>query len=144
MCKRYFVFAIVLFLTSLASADLTVLSGNVKDIGLLMDVGYYFHIENQTPLVLEMVTEARDPFRTYEACRTTTITANFNLTLNPSVRATSPAGGTWKVELSHQVLSVGSTDVEMCVRGESVQVERLVGGTQVKVAELRIGVIPLQ
>lgn len=126
-----------------ASGDITTAVGNIQDISLLIDIGYYFHVEDQTPMILERVHNASDPFRTYEACRTTAITCNFNLTLTAQVRATSAAEGRWTAEYSPHRLSTGTTNVHICVRGENLMVERITGGKKVQVAELRIGVIPL-
>ena len=142
MLKKGLLAVILMLSAATAHADLPVGVGNIRDIGLLLDIGYYFHVQDQTPMVLERVATGPDPYRTYEACRTTTITCNFRLMLTAQVHPTSAAEGRWTASYSPQSLSEGTTTVEFCVRGEGLQIERLTGGTQVKVAELRIGVIP--
>jgi hypothetical protein len=144
MLKKAVYISLLLVLSRGGRADVTTFTGNIQDISCMLEIGYYVNVEDQTPMLLERVANSADPFRTYYGCRTTAITCNFTLSLNAHVRATSVAEGDWSVNFSHQALSPGTTNVEFCVRGENVHIERLQGGGRVKVAELRIGVVPLE
>ncbi len=144
MLRKALFLGILLVSGITARADLPTLTGNLQDISCLLEIGYYVNVEDQSPMILERVANSADPFRTYYGCRTTAITCNFTLNLSVHVKATSAAEGNWSVSYSHQALAPGTTNVEFCVRGESVHIERLTGGGRVKVAELHIGVIPLE
>jgi len=144
MLKKAMFLAILLLPSGTGRADLPTFTGNIQDISCLLEIGYYVNIDNQSPLILERVANAADPFRTYYGCRDTAITCNFTLSLNAYVKGTSVAEGDWSVSYSHQALSPGTTNVEFCVRGENIHIERLTGGSRIKVAELHIGVIPLE
>lgn len=144
MLKKALFLGILLVPAITGRADLPTITGNLQDISCLLEIGYYVNVEDQTPMILERVASSADPFRTYYGCRNTGITCNFALNLSVYVKATSVAEGNWSVTNSHQMLSPGTTNVEFCVRGENVHIERLTGGGRVKVAELHIGVIPLE
>lgn len=115
----------------------------VTTIDVILDVGYFIHVVDQSPIEVTQNTSAQDPFTTYVGCKTTDVTTNFPAELSGSVSPTSAAGGNWSASFAPSDISPGTTSVEICVSGSKVQIVNLVGGAKnVKVAELTVMVAP--
>ena len=116
--------------------------GHVAVVDVLLDVGYYIHVMDQSPLVVTQDRQSINPYRTYSGCKTTAVTANFNAELRVSARATSLAIGLWTPRVTPRFVDPGTTDIKICVTGRNVNITRLNAGREnVRVAELRMEVI---
>jgi hypothetical protein len=121
----------------------TLVEQEIATIDVQMDVGYYIHIDDQDPITVVQDTTAANPYKTYTGCKTTDITSNFAANLTIEVAAVSAAGGGWSGTITPAAIPAGTTNVEICVTGNDVNIEALVGGSKgVKVAEATIKVLP--
>ena len=118
-------------------------SSNVNNVDLLLDVGHYIIIDEQVPIILKPDASSANPFRTYEGCRVTPVTCNFTFELSTRIEPVPEAGGQWSSTISPIVVTPATQSIEICVRATDVQIEKLPAGTQYKVAELIVYVIPV-
>jgi hypothetical protein len=118
-------------------------------IAVIMDVGYYIHVLDQNDIKVKQDSSADDPYRTYSGCATREFFVNFPADISASIAgaAGSAAGGDWSVTLkalnglAGELISVpfGTTPVEICVKGEKINLEALTGGDEsVHVADITI------
>ena len=119
----------------------------ITTIDVVMDVGYYIHVKDQKSIKVHQNTAASDPYKTYRGCKTTDVISNFDAKISGKVNGTSDAGGDWKALFdgaSSVTVAPGTTNIEICVEGKKVNIEKLKGqaGTEQKVAELHIMVVP--
>jgi len=115
----------------------------VCKIDVLMDVGYWIKVDNQDPFWVSQDSASSDPYHTYKGCKKTDVLSNFNAQLIIDVAAKSAAGGNWSGTATPSVVPPGTTNVEICVTGTKVAIEKLTGGTKkVKVAEVTVKVLP--
>ena len=115
-------------------------------IDVILDVGFFIHIKDQKPIKVSQVSNASNPFETYAGCKTTDIIANFSAKVWGKVKGLDPSKGDWSATFdgnSEVLVGAGTTNVEICVMGEKVKIEKLQGGSSdVKVADLTILVVP--
>jgi hypothetical protein len=117
---------------------------DMTEMDVLMTVGYYIQVMDQNPIHVSQDVTSADPYRTYEGCKTTDIQSNFWAQLIVEAAAVSLAGGHWSATVEPDYVTPGISTVEICVRGENVQIEKLFGGAQnIKVAEIVVKVLPL-
>jgi hypothetical protein len=117
----------------------------VARIDVQLNVGYYIHILNQDPILVNQDSTAGNPYETYVGCFNSDVESNFNATLTASVKGTSAAGGKWKVTsgASHDIPAASTTPITVCVKGEEVKIGKLTGGAKkVKVAEIIFEAVP--
>jgi hypothetical protein len=120
----------------------------VTTIDVVLDVGYYIHVKDQKAIKVSQDTSATNPYTTYTGCKTTKIISNFDASVSGKMSSSSPAGGSWSAKFdggsSVSIMADPSgQDVEICVTGTKVALEKLEGGAKnVKVAELTIWVLP--
>jgi hypothetical protein len=115
----------------------------VAKIDVIMDVGYWIEIVDQKPIKVGQDTTATNPYATYTGCKKTDVVTNFNVQLILEAAAASTAGGSWSATASQAVLPPGKTNIEICVTGTGVKIEKLIGGSKdVKVAEVTVKVLP--
>ena len=115
----------------------------VCKIDVVMDVGYYINIVDQKAITVKQDTSSADPYRTYVGCKKTDVKANFNAQLSLSAAATSLAGGSWSATATPSIVTPPLTNVEICVKGTGVDIDKLSGGAKgVKVAEVTVKVLP--
>ena len=116
---------------------------------VIMDVGYYIHILDQSAIKVVQDSSADDPYRTYTGCATKAFFVNFPADIRASIvkAAGSAAGGEWSVTLkapggqaATQIsIAHGTTPVDICVLGRKINLEALTGGTgNVHVADITI------
>jgi hypothetical protein len=125
----------------------TYVAQEVTTIDVVMEVGYYIHVKDQKSIKVSQDTSAKDPYKTYKGCKTTDIISNFDAKVSGSVNAESAAGGSWSAKFNgggSVTVPAGTTNVEICVYGSKVAIEKLTGeaGKEVKVATLHIKVVP--
>ena len=119
----------------------------ITTIDVTLDVGFFIHIKDQKPIKVHQDTSAgTSAFETYKGCKTTDVITNFDALIYGEVKATSPAGGNWSATFDGEdetQVSSPSENIEICVMGAEVKIEKLQGGTKdVKVADLTILVLP--
>jgi hypothetical protein len=121
----------------------------VTTIDVVLDVGYYIHVKDQKAIKVSQDTSSSSPYTTYTGCKTTAIISNFDASVSGKMKSTSTAGGSWSAKFDGgNTLNIMADpmgqDVEICVTGTKVALEKLVGGAKnVKVAELTIWVLPM-
>jgi hypothetical protein len=115
----------------------------VCKIDVVMDVGYYINIVDQKAIKVVQDSSSTDPYHTYVGSKKTDVKTNFNAQLILSAAATSAAGGTWTPTITPSTIPAGSTQVQFCVKGTGVQIDKLVGGAKdVPVAQITVKVMP--
>jgi len=115
----------------------------VCKIDVVMDVGYYINIVDQKAITVKQDSTNSDPYHTYVGCKKTDVKANFSAQLLLSAASASAAGGTWSATATPSVVTPPLTNVEICVKGTGVNIDKLTGGAKaVKVAEVTVKVLP--
>jgi hypothetical protein len=116
----------------------------VAKIDVQLNVGYYIHILNQDPILVNQDSSASNPYETYVGCFNSDVESNFNATLTASVKGTSAAGGKWSVTSGASIpIPVGTTPITVCVKATELKIGKLTGGaTKVKVAEITFKAVP--
>jgi hypothetical protein len=118
----------------------------ITTIDVIMDVGFFIHIKDQKPIKVHQDTSAKNPYETYVGCKTTKIISNFDAAVSGKVVGTTDAKGSWKAKFDGEStvnVGAGSQDVEICVTGTKLKIEKLAGGAKkLKVAELTVMVVP--
>jgi len=113
----------------------------VATVDIVLDVGYYIHILDQSPLIVVQDSQSLNPYKTYSGCKKTSVDANMRAELSASARATSLAVGLWTARVTPRFIQPGTTDIEICVTGRNVNIRRLNAGREnVRVAEVSIQV----
>jgi hypothetical protein len=121
----------------------TYVAQEICKIDVIMDVGYYIQIVKQDAIKVTQDTTSNDPYHTYAGCATKEVKSNFNATLSATAAATSPAGGSWTPTITPTTVPAGSTQVQFCVKGTGVNIDKLVGGAKdVPVAQITVKVMP--
>jgi hypothetical protein len=121
----------------------TLVPQSICTIDVTLDVGYFIHIKDQDPIKVNQDGSDGDPYHDYTGCKTTDVTTNFAANLTISVGSTSAGGGSWSGSITPSAVPIGTTNVQICVSGKDVAIEKLYGGTKnVKVAEATINVVP--
>ena len=114
----------------------------VATINAVMDVGYYIHILDQTPVYIGPDASIGNPYFSYSGCKETEIVSNFAARFELSVISTSPAGGYWQAKVHPEEVH-GKVPVEMCVYVRELAVAKLDDPSKpAKVAEMRVRVYP--
>jgi len=112
-------------------------------IDVVLDVGFYIEIVDEKAIKVEQDTQSSDPAKTYVGCKKTDVKSNFAAQLLVSAAAASAAGGSWSATVTPNTVPAGTTNVEICVKGTSVDISKLTGGSKnVKVAEVTVKVLP--
>ncbi|MCH8217642.1 MAG: hypothetical protein IH892_12835 [Planctomycetes bacterium] len=120
----------------------------VTTIDVCLDVGYFIQILDTDCIKVTQDTGASNPYKTYVGCLLTDIESNFDATLSAKItsKGNSVAKGEWKVKLdggSSVNIPAGDSDVEICVTGKKVNINKLHGGdSDVVVAEVTLQVVP--
>jgi hypothetical protein len=129
----------------------TYVAQDVAVVDVLLNVGYYIHILNQSPFYVDQDTSSSDPYHTYVGCFNSEVDTNFDATISASIAAAdgSLAEGSWSVTSiavnggAPIVTAAGQNDLEICVKGSKVKIENLVGGSKDNVvAKLTIKAVP--
>jgi hypothetical protein len=121
----------------------TYVAQEICKIDVIMDVGYYIQIVKQDAIKVSQDTTSNDPYHTYTGCATKEVKSNFNAALSVSAAATSAAGGSWTATVNPSTVNAGSTQVQFCVTGTGVNIDKLTGGAKdVKVAQITVKVMP--
>ena len=124
----------------------------VCTIGVVLDVGHYIHIFDQSPIKVQRYGMS-DPYRTYRGCTVTDIHSNFPFLMIVSAHGTVPGSGKWRAEvgpekfdggwMDNTPLNPGLNRVKICVQGENVEIEKLPAPyVGMKVAEVVIQLLP--
>lgn len=92
---------------------------------------------------LEPDPTAPNPQRTLVGCTTATVQSNSRVQLGVEVTAASAAGGTWSGTVTPAVINAGTTVVEICVRGENVDLTQVPPGANRQLASLSLFAVPL-
>lgn len=150
MCKTTLRVMMCLFIVASASAgDLKVHTwpcmvmpvADVATVDVVLDVGYYVHILDQSPLIVTQDSQSINPYRTYSGCNKTSVVTNMPAELIASARATSLAIGVWTARVTPKFIQPGMTNIDICVTGRNVNIKRLTAGREnVRVAEVSIQV----
>ena len=98
---------------------------------------------NPEPIVVKQDTHGKEPYRTYLGCRKADVLTTLLTRLNVMINAgTSPAGGSWGVTVTPSEIH-GKIQVEICAKGDNVQIERLTEGLRgATIARITIQMIP--
>lgn len=93
---------------------------------------------------LEPDTASVDPSSTFVGCFTVSVGPNFKADVTVQVNPTSVAGGNWSGSAEPQTIGPGEgIPVEICIRGENVDVGALVGSEEpIQVAEAEMWMMP--
>ena len=148
---------IVFFVLCMAAREAQAFGSNIvinsaelkHRLAVVMDVGYYIHVLDQNDIKVKQDSSADDPYRTYSGCATRDFFVNFPADISASIAgaAGSVAGGDWSVTLkaldglaaTEIDIPFGTTPVEICVKGEKINLEALTGGDEsVHVADITI------
>jgi len=115
----------------------------VAKIDVVMDVGYYINIVDQKAIKVVQDSTSNDPYHTYVGCKKTDVKTNFTAQLLLSAASASAAGGSWSATATPSIVTPPLTNVEICVKGTKVDIDKLTGGAKgVKVAEVTVKVLP--
>ncbi|MBN1363054.1 MAG: hypothetical protein JW993_20815 [Sedimentisphaerales bacterium] len=87
-------------------------------------------------LRLEHDQSAPNPAQTLVGCTTVTVESNFRALLSVEVTATSAADGTWTGTVTPEIIDPGTTVLEVCVRGENVDLIQVPPGANRQLASL--------
>jgi hypothetical protein len=121
----------------------SLLPQEVAKIDVVMDVGYYIQIVDQGPLEVFQDTTSNDPYHTYTGCKTTDVKTNFTAQLILSAAGVGGSAGNWVPTASDLIISPPGENIEICVTGTDVQIDKLTGGAKdQKVAEITVKVLP--
>ncbi len=75
-------------------------------------------------------------------CTNATVESNFRVQLSVEVSASSAAGGTWTGTITPDVIDPGTTVVEICVRGENVDLTAVPPGANRQLANVSVFGVP--
>ena len=159
MCRRSFFSAAILSWclcccawSSVNPHPSTVLPQEVAKIDIVLEVGQYIHIVDQSPIKVYQY-GLDDPYRTYRGCRVFEVYANFNAVMIVSAEGVAPGSGKWRAEIGPEQYVGGWTDhhsvvtglnvVKICVQGEEVDLSQFSPTPGMKIAEVRISLLPL-
>lgn len=131
----------------LSMSLVTLSNAQITEVGRLyatLDIGQYIEIGDAGPIKVYQDESASDPYHSFKGCRDTVVECNFTAAIRASARATSPAQGQWSVNISPEIIPIGTTTVTICITGMEVQTQYLQGGqSDVPVAEIVIEVMPI-
>jgi hypothetical protein len=96
---------------------------------------------NLVPLTPDF--ESPDPAYTYSGCVTTLIELNFRAHLIVVVTPASPSYGTWTGTVVPDIVGPGEAEVEICVRGENVDLSALPAGSRTIAATVTLQAAPV-
>lgn len=129
-----------------------VLPQELTRIDVVLEVGQYIHIVDQSPIKVYQYGSV-NPYRTYRGCRVFDVYANFNAVMIVAARGVAPGSGNWRAEIGPESYVGGWTDhhnvvtglnvVKICVQGEEVDISRFSPTPGMKMAEVRISLMPL-
>jgi len=91
---------------------------------------------------IERDVTAPNPATTFIGCTTATVQANFRARLSVEVTATSAAGGNWTGSIAPEIVEAGTTVVEICVRGENVDLSAVPPGRDRQLASTSVFAVP--
>jgi hypothetical protein len=80
--------------------------------------------------------------QTLSGCTTATVQSNFRIRLNVEVTSTSAAGGVWTGVVTPEIVEAGTTVVEICVRGEDVDLTAVPPGRGQQLASVSVFGVP--
>jgi hypothetical protein len=109
--------------------------GNGNDDGYVVRVG-----GNVIRLAHDM--SAPNPNQTLMGCTNATIESNFDAELSVQVTAASAAGGDWTGTVTPSTVSAGTTTVQICVRGENVDLTAVPPGANRQLATTSLFATP--
>jgi hypothetical protein len=103
--------------------------------GYIVQVGSSaIHLENDLT--------APNPAQTLIGCTTVTLQSNFRAQLSVQVTATSAADGTWTGTITPDIVDPGTTSVQICVRGENVDLTAIPPGMNQQLASVTVFAVP--
>ncbi len=82
--------------------------------------------------------------QTVTGCATATVDTNSRVQLSVEVTATSAAGGTWTGTVTPEIVDAGTNLVEICVRGENVDLTAVPAGNDRQLASVSVFGVPAQ
>ncbi len=82
--------------------------------------------------------------QTLTGCTMATVQTNFRVRLSVEVTATSAAGGNWTGTVTPEVVNPGTSVVEICVRGEDVDLTAVPPGRDRQLANVSVFGVPAQ
>lgn len=97
---------------------------------------------NGNAIRLEFDQTAPNPQQTLIGCLTAVIQINFRAELSVEVTATSAADGTWTGTITPEIVEPGTTVIEICVRGENVDLTAVPPGENRQLASLSVFAVP--
>ena len=101
-----------------------------------LEVGYFVSLDKLDAILVEQ-TDATS----FQGCASTYVTSNLPIVFYTTTTATSEAGGKWHTEITPESVPSGVNKIDVCVEGTNVDISKLPGGQQVKVAEIRIEIM---
>ncbi|RPJ38521.1 MAG: hypothetical protein EHM35_04350 [Planctomycetaceae bacterium] len=115
----------------------------ITTIPVVMDVGYFVRIKNQSSLRIKLVQDEQDIHK-FKGCTDMAVESNFNLTLSASITKTGAIDGSYSVTLDPTDCNSGSTTVKVCATLSNANLTGQPAGTKdVQVATVKIKVKPL-
>ena len=117
----------------------------VASIPVVMDIGYYVGIKNQSSLRIELVQDTADIHK-FSGCTNMTVESNFSVALTCSITKTGAVNGTYTCSLDPSEVSAGSSTVQVCATLTGANLATpggpLAGASNVHVATVKIKVRP--
>ncbi len=114
---------------------------DITTIPVVMDVGYWVSITNQSGL---KITLSQMDLHWYQGCATMKMKTNTNLTVSATIEKSGAIPGNYSTWIEGtNTISMGSTDVVVCAKVENADLSAQPGGTTgVNVATVTIWVVP--
>jgi len=115
----------------------------ITSIPVVMDVGYFVRIKNQSSLRIKLIQDEQDIHK-FKGCTDMVVESNFNLALSASITKTGAIDGSYSVTLDPTDCNSGSTTVKVCATLSNANLTGQPAGTKdVQVATVKIKVKPL-
>ncbi len=115
----------------------------ITTIPVVMDIGYFVRIKNQSSLKIKLVQDEQDIHK-FKGCTDMSVESNFNLTLSASISKTGAIDGNYSVTVDPTDCNSGNTTVKVCATLSNANLTGQPAGTKdVQVATVKIRVKPL-
>jgi len=119
---------------------------------ITLEVGQYIQILDKGPIrVFQYGVD--NPYRTYRGCKVFNVHANFHAMMFVRAVGVAEGGGEWRAEigpekyvggwLDQHVVDQGVNVVKICVQGEEVDISRFNPVPGMRIAEVRVSLMPI-
>lgn len=115
---------------------------DVYSLGVTIDVGYYFQIEDQEAIIVGPDNSTGDPLHTYAGYKQSDVVTNFPAILSVSISPVGTDVGQWNASVAPENVPMGTTSVKIFVQGENVGQHVLSPDAPTRVAVVTLSVVP--